>query len=149
MLTGFFQLSTLSAWTAAVLAGIVVAAPYTVLGAMVASSNRVRPVGVITIAAGWTIAEYVSSQWLVPDRFGLLAQSQVHSPTIQIVDVVGQIAVQDHHVGVGLIDIGSNVEYPITVDARNLRRPSTRCDVSNVGQRYLAAVGCGNQHLVQ
>ena len=44
----------------------------------------------ISTAAGWTVAEFVSGRWQIPNRLGLLAHSQIGSEMSQIVDLVGQ-----------------------------------------------------------
>lgn len=90
MLVDFFHLPFLVAWVAAVISGIVVAMPYAGFGAWVAHLSADSKATPVLIAAGWVLAEFVSARWLVPNRFGLLAHTQIGTVWSQSVALVGQ-----------------------------------------------------------
>jgi len=90
MLVRFFHLPFITAWAAGVLGAFFLATPYAAFGGWVAHLSRHGKIMPFSIAAGWVLAEFASGRWLIPNRLGLLAHSQIGSGTSQIVDLVGQ-----------------------------------------------------------
>jgi len=90
MLVRFFHLPVIVAWAGGVLGAFFLAIPYAAFGSWVAYLSKHGRASPLFIAAGWTVAEFVSARWQIPNRFGLLAHSQIGSEISQIVDLVGQ-----------------------------------------------------------
>jgi len=90
MLSRFFHLPVVAAWAAGVLGAFFLAIPYAAFGGWVSYLSKHRRASPLSIAAGWTVAEFVSGRWQIPNRLGLLAHSQIGSEMSQIVDLVGQ-----------------------------------------------------------
>ncbi|MGB5573409.1 MAG: apolipoprotein N-acyltransferase [Thermoanaerobaculia bacterium] len=90
LLVRFFHLPVIAAWVAGVLGAFFLAVPYAAFGSWVACLSKHGRASPFSIAAGWVLAEFASGRWLIPNRLGLLAHSQIGSNTSQIVDLVGQ-----------------------------------------------------------
>lgn len=90
MLVRFFHLPVIVAWAGGVLGAFFLAIPYAAFGGWVAYLSKHGRASPLSIAAGWTVAEFVSGRWQIPNRLGLLAHSQIGSDMSQVVDLVGQ-----------------------------------------------------------
>ncbi len=90
MLVRFFDLPVSIAWSAGMLGAFFLAVPYAGFGIWVAYLSRHGRAFPVSIASGWVLAEFASGRWLVPNRLGLLAHSQIGSSASQVLDLVGQ-----------------------------------------------------------
>ena len=90
MLEKFFHLPVILAWAGGVLGAFFLAIPYAAFGGWVAFLSKQGRASPFSIAAGWTVAEFVSGRWQIPNRLGLLAHSQIGSEMSQVLDIVGQ-----------------------------------------------------------